>query len=612
MKNHLVHLRQSSQIIPFILPLLIVVMILFSPSLNAQKKLLVEAESFSNKGGWKVDQQYFDIMGSSYLLAHGMGEIVKEAKTQVSFPAKGKYHIWVRTKDWAPFPVGPGEFELKIGSNYKNTFGASGKTGWQWYSGGTIQIDEPEKVSISLNDLSGFAGRCDAIYFTSSKKDVPPNDLETMNPWRKKLLGLNNNPETKGKYDLVVIGGGMAGLCSAITASRSGLKVALIQNRPVLGGNNSSEIRVHLMGFIDRENDYAALGRIVRELDNGDPHNANIDGKKYGDKRKESVVNFEKNIDLFLNMHAYDVEMDEQKIKAVIARHISTNEELRFEGRFFVDCTGDGTIGYAAGADYRYGRESKAKTGESLARDTADTFCLGTSNMWHASKFEEASTFPKTPWALQFTDEYFLDGATSEWFWETGFNNFDALSQAEEIRDHNFRAVYGNWSYLKNNLKDKYSHYKLDWVGYIGGKRESRRLMGDYIFSEMDRNHTNPRQKDAFIPTTWSIDLHYPQDENSKHFNENAFLSKAVHKRAKPAHVPYRCLYSRNINNLFMAGRNISTTHVGFGSTRVMRTTGLMGEVVGYAASLAIQHNTDPRGVYEKHLEELKDILNGN
>ncbi|PKQ64266.1 pyridine nucleotide-disulfide oxidoreductase [Labilibaculum filiforme] len=591
--------------------ILLLFILLLAGITKAQNRLLIEAESFENKGGWKVDQQYFDIMGSSYLLAHGMGEAVEDATTKITFPSKGKYYIWLRTKDWAPYPIGPGKFTLKIGNEYLKEFGATGEKGWKWYEGGSITIKEPADVQLVLKDLTGFAGRCDAIYFSSNKKDVPPNNLESMNSWRKKLLGLTETPETKGKYDLVVVGGGMAGICSAITASRSGLKVALIQNRPVLGGNNSSEIRVHLMGYIDRDNHYPALGRIVRELDNGDPHNANIDGEKYGDQRKESVVNFEKNIDLFLNMHAYDVEMEGDKIKAVIARHISTNQELRFEGRFFVDCTGDGSIGFKAGADCRYGRESKSETGESLARDTADTFCLGTSNMWHASKFEETSTFPETAWALHFTKDYFLDGPTSEWFWETGFDNFDALTEAEEIRDHNFRAIYGNWSYLKNNLKEKYRNYKLDWVGFIGGKRESRRLMGDYIFSEMDRDHTNSIQADAFIPTTWSIDLHYPQDENSKYFKGQEFLSKAVHKRVKPAHIPYRCLYSRNINNLFMAGRNISTTHVRFGSTRVMRTTGLMGEVVGYATSLAIKHGTDARGVYEKHLEELKSILKG-
>jgi len=590
---------------------LLALFLLLTNTVLSQSRLLLEAESFEQIGGWKVDQQFFETMGSSYLMAHGMGEPVDDATTNISFPKKGKYHVWVRTKDWAPFPVGPGRFNLIIGDNYSHEFGSTGKEGWHWYYGGTIAIENTDDVKVGLNDLTGFEGRCDALFFTTSKRDTPPNSLDQMTGWRRKLLNLSDKPKLAGRYDLVVVGGGMAGLCASITAARSGLKVALIQNRPVLGGNNSSEIRVHLMGQIHWDNEYAALGRIVRELDNGDPENANIDGSKYGDKRKAQIIKMEKNIDLFLNMHAYQVQKDGSQLKAVIARHIKTNEELLFEGRLFADCTGDGTIGYLSGADYRYGRESKAQTNEPLARDTADNFCLGTSNMWHASDFGNPSSFPETPWALQFNKNYYIDSPTSEWYWETGFNNFDALTQAEEIRDHNFRAIYGNWSFLKNKLGDKYADYKLDWVAYIGGKRESRRLMGDYIFSEMDRDHTITKQDDAFIPVTWSIDLHYPQDENSHYFKANAFLSKAVHKRVKPAHIPYRCLYSRNINNLFMAGRNISTTHVGFGSTRVMRTTGMMGEVVGFAAALAIKHEATPRSVYKDHLDELKHILSG-
>ena len=509
------------------------------------------------------------------------------------------------------FLVGPGKFTVKIGNEYSKQFGASGEKGWKWYNGGTVQITDPSKVKVALKDLTGFDGRCDAIYFTTSKRDVPPNELETMDSWRKELLGLTDIPKTAGKYELVVVGGGVAGVCSAVAAARQGIKVALIQNRPVLGGNNSSEIRVHLMGKVDKGNPYPVLGRIVRELDNGDPHNANIDGKLYGDSRKESVVKMESNIDLYLNMHAYNVEMDGDKIKAVIARHIATNQEMRFEGKFFADCTGDGTIGYVAGADYRLGRESKSETNEPLAPEKSDKFVLGTTNMWHSSKMEESSDFPVTPWALQFTDKYYIDSPTSEWFWETGFSNFDPISEAEEIRDHNFRAVFGNWSFLKNNKKDKYGKYKLDWVGYIGGKRESRRLMGDYILTEMDCDGTITTQPDAFVTGTWTVDLHYPHPENSKYFKGQEFLTATHHKRVKPYQIPYRCLYSKNINNLYMAGRNISTTHVAFGSTRVMRTTGLMGEVVGYAVSLAVKHRTNPRGVYEKHLEELRNILLG-
>ncbi len=591
---------------------LIVVFLIVVVTAKAQKSVLIETESFKNKGGWVVDQQYTDLMGSSYLLAHGLGTPVANAGTTASIPVAGVYNVWVRTKDWAPFPIGPGKFMLKIGDNYSREFGASGEKGWKWVEGGTVRIDKNQEVKFELQDLTGFDGRCDAIFLTQDKNEMPPNDLTTMSQWRKKLLGTSEIKKLDRKFDLVVVGGGVAGICASVAAARSGLTVALIQNRPVLGGNNSSEIRVHLMGKVDQGNPYPTLGRIVRELDNGDPQNANIDGKLYGDDRKESIVKMERNISLFLNMHAVGVEMDGKKIKAVVARNIETNQETRVEGRLFADCTGDASVGYLAGADYRIGRESKAETNEPLAPEKADRFVLGSSNMWHSSDMGTPSNFPVTPWALQFTDKYFIDSPTSEWFWETGFSNFDPITEAEEIRDHNFRAVYGNWSYLKNNVKQKYANYKLDWVAYISGKRESRRLMGDYIFTEMDCDATIPTQPDGFVTGTWTIDLHFPDPENSKYFPGQEFLTSTEHKRFKPYQIPYRCLYSRNIENLYMAGRNISATHVAFGSTRVMRTTGMMGELVGYAASLAISHQTTPRGVYQNHLEELRRILKNN
>jgi hypothetical protein len=306
------------------------------------------------------------------------------------------------------------------------------------------------------------------------------------------------------------------------------------------------------------------------------------------------------------------VETEGNRIRAVIARHIETNRELRFEGRLFSDCTGDGTIGFLAGADYRSGRESRAQTSEPSAPENPDNFALGTTNMWHASLMDEPSDFPETPWALQFSEEYYIDSPNSEWYWESGFNNFDPILEAEEIRDHNFRAIYGNWSFLKNHRKGKYANYKLDWVAYIGGKRESRKLMGDYILAEMDCTGEIPPQPDAFVTATWTIDLHFPRPENQEYFPGEEFLSEARQKRVKPFKIPYRCLYSRNIDNLYMAGRNISTTHVAFGATRVMRTTGMMGELVGISAAMAIRYDTGPRGIYENYLEELRNVLLGN
>lgn len=573
----------------------------------AQEKLFVEAESFDDIGGWVIDQQSFDVLFSSYLMAHGMGNPVADASTAVRFPKTGTYHVWVRTKDWAPFPKGPGAFKLLInGMPVEETFGTSGTEEWDWYYGGEVNIRK-EEATVTVQDLTGFNGRFDALYFSTDKNDTPPNDHNELLAFRKQLLNLTEGPKDAGEFDLVVVGGGIAGTCAAISASRMGLKVALIQNRPVLGGNNSSEIRVHLMGRVD-QNHYPKLGRIVRELDNGDPGNGNPDADRYGDERKLAIVRGEPNISLYLNTHVYDVEMEGNKIRAVIGRDIATNQEFRFEGTYFSDCTGDGTLGYLAGAEYRWGRESREETGESLAPEKADDFTLGTSNLWASLAKDKPSDFPETPWAIQFSDEYHIDDHKADWQWETGFGNFNTVYEAEKIRDHNLRAIYGNWSYLKNHKKEKYANHELAWVAYIGGKRESRRLMGDHVLTQMDIQE-GVMYPDGCVTATWTIDLHFPDEKNSNYFRGEEFFAATKHIRVQPYTIPYRSLYSRNIDNLFMAGRNISTTHVAFGSTRVMRTCGMMGEAVGYAAFVSKKQACSPREVYTDHLEEFMGII---
>ncbi|WP_338872616.1 FAD-dependent oxidoreductase [Spirosoma sp. SC4-14] len=576
-------------------------------NLSAQDHIFLETESFSNKGGWVIDQQSFVVQGSSYLMAHGMGRPVKDATTTVNFPKKGKYQVWVRTKDWAPFPKGPGKFQVRLNNQpLPMIFGESGSDEWKWYYGGETNITT-DQVAVALHDLTGFNGRCDAILFTNAAKFTPPNKLEDLNAFRNKILNLTGKTADAGHFDLVVVGGGIAGTCAAISAARMGLKVALIQDRPVLGGNNSSEIRVHLMGDTDK-NHYPKLGRIVREMDNGDPGNGNPDAKEYGDARKTAIVKAERNITLFLNTHVYKVEKDKDKIVAVVGRDIATNQETRFEGTYFSDCTGDGTIGYLAGADYRFGRESKAETGESLAAEKTDDFTLGTSNLWASLERDTISSFPETPWALPFSDEYHIDQPKADWEWETGFGNYNTITDAEKIRDHNLRAIFGNWSYLKNNKKEKYAKRELAWVAYIGGKRESRRIIGDHILNQMDIQD-GKQYPDGTVTATWTIDLHFPDPKNSKYFDGQEFFAGTKHIKVAPYTIPYRCLYSKNISNLFMAGRNISTTHVAFGSTRVMRTCGMMGEVVGFASYVAKKYNTSPRGVYQDHLPEFMAII---
>jgi hypothetical protein len=578
-----------------------------APEGTAQDHVFLETESFAEKGGWVIDQQSFVVMNSSYLMAHGMGRPVRDASTTVRFPKKGKYRVWVRTKDWAPFPKGPGRFQVRLDGNpLKPVFGESGTDAWKWYDGGEVDVQHDE-LTVSLHDLTGFNGRCDAILFTNAPKFTPPDAPEALTAFRRERLNLTARPTEAGPFDLVVVGGGIAGTCAALSAARMGLKVVLVQDRPVLGGNNSSEVRVHLMGDTDK-NHYPKLGRIVREMDNGDPGNGNPDAKEYGDARKIAIAKAERNLTLFLNTHVYQVEKNGDKVVAVVGRDIATNQEVRFTGLYFADCTGDGTLGHLAGAEYRMGRESKAETGESLAAEQADQFTLGTSNLWASVERDTVSSFPETPWAMPFSDEYHIDEARADWQWETGFGNFNTITEAEKIRDHNLRAIYGNWSYLKHHKPQKYAKRELAWVAYIGGKRESRRLLGDHVLTQMDIQE-GKQHPDGTVTATWTIDLHFPDAKNSQYFEGQEFFAATKHIKVAPYTIPYRCLYSRNVSNLFMAGRNISTTHVAFGSTRVMRTCGMMGEVVGMAAFLTKKYATTPRGVYQEHLPELMAII---
>jgi hypothetical protein len=236
--------------------------------------VLVEAESFPDKGGWVVDQQFMDQMGSPYLMAHGLGEPVKNATTAIRFPEKGDFKVFVRTFNWtSPWykGEGPGKFKLIIDGKFLPAIlGATGNQ-WMWQDAGKIRINNAE-VKLELNDLTGFNGRCDAIIFTTDPDFVPPMDMASMKNLRKKLLG-QIEPVSLNSYDFVVTGGGVAGICAAVSAARLGLKVAMINDRPVLGGNNSSEIRAGLSGNTDK-NLYPNIGNVLKEINPVRPDNA--------------------------------------------------------------------------------------------------------------------------------------------------------------------------------------------------------------------------------------------------------------------------------------------------------------------------------------------------
>ncbi len=569
--------------------------------------IFIEAESMDAHGGWKVDQQFMDLMGSPYLLAHGMGVPVADASTSVAVPQKGEWHIYVRTYNWtSPWTTkdGPGAFKVKVaGKTLKTLLGTKGDC-WQWQYAGKVNL-KAGQTTLSLCDLTGFDGRCDAVYMTTDNSVLPPADGPALAEFRRARLNLPE-PQVK-KHDLVVVGGGIAGMCAAVAAARLGCDVALVNDRPVLGGNNSAEVRVHLGGHIEIGQN-KGLGRMIREFGHTKRGNAKP-AANYEDEKKQAFVDAEENVELYPSYRAVDVRKEGNRIVAVLIRHIETAEEIWLEAPLFSDCTGDGTIGFLAGAHWRSGREARDEYGESLAPEVADKFTMGTSVQWYSTKDEKPKSFPEFSYGVEFNDDNCQRVTMGEWTWETGMNQ-DQIYDAERIRDYGMLVVYSNWSWLKNHLKEneKFQGRSLEWVAYIAGKRESRRLLGDYVLKQDDLDKS-VYHEDASFATSWSIDLHCLDPENTKKFPGREFKASTVHTLIYPYSVPYRCLYSRNIDNLFMAGRNISVTHVALGTVRVMRTTGMMGEVVGMAASLCKQYGCTPRQVYQEHLPELRTLM---
>jgi len=565
-----------------------------SSLLAADSTICLEAEQFKERGGWVVDSQFIDQMGSSFLLAHGMGKPVADAVTTFECPEAGTYRVWTRTRNWtAPWSMyAAGTFTVKVNGKELPSVLGRGAGGWLWQKAGEVRL-EKGMVTIALHDLTGFDGRCDAVCLTTG--EVPSRPAASA-------------PSRTVKVDLVVCGGGIAGTCAAISAARLGLTVALVQDRPMLGGANSSEVRVHLGGTMNL-GPYPRLGDVVAEIGPAKGGNAQP-VERYEDQRKLDVVSAEKNINLFLNTRIVAAKKDGDRIISVTGRDVVTGVLTCFEAPLFADCTGDANVGFLAGADFRMGRESKADTGEEMAPEKADKMTMGASVQWYTKDTGKGVVFPAQPWMITFNEQNCEHGIRGDWDWETGMMR-DQINEFERIRDYGMLVVYSNWSFLKNKSanREKYANREFAWVAYVAGKRESRRLMGDHILRQQDI-FDFVQYPDGTCCTTWAIDLHYPMPRNTKHYDGEPFRSICTHNRHYAYPIPYRCLYSRNVSNLFMAGRNISVTHVALGTTRVMRTTGMMGEVVGMAARVCKDHGCLPRGVYESHLDDLKALMN--
>ena len=574
------------------------------------KALFLEAEGFEQLGGWLIDQQSVLQMGSPYIMAHGLGTPVADATT--SFEAdSGEYAVWIRTRDWtAPWgDLQAGRFEVAIdGSALPQTLGTNGGE-WSWQKAGDVSLSAGQHT-VSLHDLTGFNGRCDAVYITANG-DIPPNDSDELLSFRRGLVSPKVEVD-ETLYDLIVVGGGIAGICTALSSARLGNRVLLVHDREILGGCNSSEVRVCLGGKIGLP-PYRNLGRIVREIQPimGAPHL--FSEKFYEDDRKKYVFMMSEcnaKCTLALGESMTEAITDGKRITEIETLNTKSGKRKRYKGRLFSDCTGDATLSRMAGAEVMYGREAKSTFSESLGAESYEKLVMGHSIRWYSEECDSPVDFPLFDTGMFKCDGDCLHVMNGDWEQETGFRR-NMAEETEYIRDYGLYVIFGNWSFQKNESerKQEYATRRLVWASHLGGKRESYRVVGDYVLTQNDIED-RVIHDDATASMSWSIDIHFPEATNEEKFGE-AFRSFAYHRGIVEAYpVPYRCLYARDIDNLFLGGRTVSTSHVAFSSVRVMRTLGMLGEAVGLASAICKKYNCTPRDVYLNYLEEYKEILN--
>jgi len=570
----------------------------------------IDAEDFNDYGGWVLDTQFVYLAGSGFLLAAGVGEPVEDARTTFTLPEGGTWRVWVRSRNWLP-EFSPGTFQVLLnGRPLAQVFGRQSTDKWTWESGGAVDLG-PGRVEMALHDLTGFYGRCDAIVLTRDPDYRPPNEIEDIWRERSRLTGLSLTPQDGGEYDVVVVGAGAAGSVAALASARLGAKTALVQNRPVLGGNASVELGVGVNGAASTHPNARETG-IIEEV-------GRIKAR-YGFPKWsgpfQMAAKGEKNLHVFLNQHVCKVEMNGgDRIASVLSVDTLTNRITRFRGRFFIDCTGDGWVGYYAGAEYRLGREARSEFNESLAPEKADSLTMSGCLMGKgAVGFRAVDTgkpcpYTPPPWAYQLPEgdafgRRIRHIGAGEW-WLEHPNSFDDLWEAERCRDELIRISFGYWDYIKNKWPErkKAETWRMVFIPMGLAKRESRRLVGDYILTQNDVQ-SGRVFPDRISYGGWPLDVHHPKGILSG--REGPFYCDP---HVPIYTIPYRCLYSKNIRNLFFAGRNVSVTHIALGSVRVQGTLATLGQAAGTAAVLCLKHGLEPRELGRQRIGELQQVL---
>ncbi|RTE11274.1 FAD-dependent oxidoreductase [Paenibacillus whitsoniae] len=432
----------------------------------------------------------------------------------------------------------------------------------------------------------------------------------------------------KESFDVVVCGGGLAGVCAAIAAARNGARTCIVQDRPVFGGNSSSEIRVFPQGAANY-NAYARETGIISELlieeraVNHEPNNENGRTNSVWDMILYDKVISTPGLSYHLNTSVHAVEMgDAKEIHAVCARIGNAEIELTLQAKVFIDCSGDGILADLSGCEWRMGSEGRDEFGEPHAPSTANAEVMGSSIHFRAKDMGRPVPFQAPTWAFPYEDpDVFYKGGRvphdpegGYWWIELGVP-WDTISDNETIRHELTRHVLGIWDYMKNkdpDLRVKAANYALDWIGQVPGKRESRRIMGQYLLTENDLVNP-PVFEDEIAFGGWYIDLHKSggllaeySEQSVAEGEHSAYMIKSY---VAPYGIPLRCLMAKDVSNLLMAGRNICASHVALGSSRVMGTTALLGQAAGTAAAVALSHAERVNSISADTIAALKQRL---
>ena len=396
--------------------------------------------------------------------------------------------------------------------------------------------------------------------------------------------------------DVFIAGGGLAGTCAAVAAARNGAKVVIVQDRSRLGGNSSSEVKMHVVGAnCHKGRPGWREGGLIEEIRLDDAANNPQRSFELWDLLLYDKLVSEPNVTLLLDTVLYSAETKDGRISRVLARSDKTEHLYEVRSKVYLDCTGDSRLGLEAGAEMRWGRESRAEFGESLAPESPDKETQGSSILFTSTKHDRPMPFAPPKWARKVTKAQLRLRNVSNWeygyWWIEWGGQFNTIKDNERIRFELLSIVMGVWDHIKNSGEHPTSaNWAMDWVGMIPGKRESRRLIGDHVLTQYDLMGLKGEFDDAVAVGGWPMDDHPPGGF------DRADLPPAVQvKTAEVYGIPLRSLYSKNVGNLMMAGRNISGSHVAFTSARVMATCACIGQAAGTAAALCARDGLSPR-----------------